>query len=75
MSTESELNFIGKVARKTGLILDPVYTGKAFFGLFRELQKDEGRFPGDVCFLHTGGIFGLLSGKLKFGSFGSVSIN
>jgi D-cysteine desulfhydrase family pyridoxal phosphate-dependent enzyme len=43
-------------ARCEGLILDPVYTGKAFAGL-RALTA-EGKLPGDraVVFWHTGGI-------------------
>jgi D-cysteine desulfhydrase len=47
------------VARASGLILDPVYTGKAFFGLIR-LGKDELRGK-RVLFLHTGGLPGLLA--------------
>lgn len=48
--------FIVEVARKTGLILDPVYTGKALFGLARMPNK-----PARVLFLHTGGLPGLLA--------------
>lgn len=50
---------IVKLARLEGLVLDPVYTGKAFHGLIREIEK--GRFDGcrDLVFVHTGGIFGL----------------
>ncbi len=50
---------IGRVAASEGLVLDPVYTGKAFHALLAEW--DSGRFDGgdDIVFLHTGGIFGL----------------
>jgi len=48
------------VARKEGLILDPVYTGKAFFGMLSEIEA--GHLPGEnILFVHTGGIFGLLA--------------
>ena len=48
------------VARKEGLVLDPVYTGKAFFGMLAEIEA--GHLPGDnILFVHTGGIFGLLA--------------
>jgi D-cysteine desulfhydrase len=42
-----------------GLILDPVYTGKAFHGMLDQIKK--GSFDGDsdIVFIHTGGIFGL----------------
>jgi D-cysteine desulfhydrase len=50
---------IAELSRLEGLVLDPVYTGKAFAGMLAELA--EGRFEGarDIVFIHTGGIFGL----------------
>lgn len=52
---------IRDLARMEGLVLDPVYTGKAFYGLLRELEA--GRFDDcrDIVFVHTGGIFGLMA--------------
>jgi len=52
-------SLIAELAALEGLILDPVYTGKAFYGLISEMA--EGRFgrDQDVVFVHTGGIFGL----------------
>jgi D-cysteine desulfhydrase len=57
---------IEKVARLEGLVLDPVYTGKAFHGLLQELQA--GRFDdsNDVVFIHTGGVFGLFPQRDQF---------
>ena len=50
---------IGELGRMEGLLLDPVYTGKAFAGMLDEIAS--GRFEGcrDIVFVHTGGIFGL----------------
>jgi D-cysteine desulfhydrase len=50
---------IAMAARLEGLVLDPVYTGKAFHGMLEEIRL--GRFAGrrDIVFIHTGGIFGL----------------
>ena len=50
---------IAELARLEGLVLDPVYTGKAFAGLVTEIEQ--GRFEGcqDIVFVHTGGIFGV----------------
>ena len=50
---------IKRLARTEGIVLDPVYTGKAFHGLIDQIGK--GRFGdgGDVVFIHTGGLFGL----------------
>jgi D-cysteine desulfhydrase len=58
-SRPEELRLIGEVARSEALILDPVYTGKAFYGLARELERDPRAFGERIVFVHTGGIFGL----------------
>ncbi|GAB3276424.1 1-aminocyclopropane-1-carboxylate deaminase/D-cysteine desulfhydrase [Parahaliea aestuarii] len=54
-------DLIRDLARLEGLVLDPVYTGKAFYGMLRELER--GRFADcrDIVFVHTGGIFGLMA--------------
>jgi len=54
-----EWHLLREVAEIEGLILDPVYTVKAMLAL-RQMIRD-GRFTKgqDVCFLHTGGIYGL----------------
>ena len=57
LSTAEETADIESVARASGLILDPVYTGKAFRALLHEPE----RFGPRPLFLHTGGIFGLLA--------------
>lgn len=50
---------IARVARAEGIVLDPVYTGKAFHGMLSEIAR--GRFDdsADIIFVHTGGVFGL----------------
>jgi D-cysteine desulfhydrase len=67
-----------QLARKEGILLDPTYTGKAFFGLLAELQK--GRFAparaGEECnilFIHTGGLFGLLADEKMHAIMASAS--
>ena len=52
----SLLDFLLHVARSDGLLLDPVYTGKAFAALPR--LKAEGQLDGQssVVFIHTGGM-------------------
>jgi D-cysteine desulfhydrase len=56
VASPEQLRFIVAVARKCGLLLDPVYTGKAMFGLSRMPEK-----PARVLFIHTGGLPGLLA--------------
>ncbi|MEW6261712.1 MAG: D-cysteine desulfhydrase family protein [Thermodesulfobacteriota bacterium] len=58
-SSPDELKLIRDVARTEGVVLDPVYTAKAFFGLTRELELDPHRFGKRVVFIHTGGLIGL----------------
>jgi len=65
-SKKEELDLIKAVAENTGIILDPVYTGKAMYGLLDQLKK--GRFlqKDKILFLHTGGGFGLFPIKESF---------
>lgn len=57
-STKEELDFIAMVARKEGILLDPVYTGKGFYGLYQTIKKDKNAFGKNILFIHTGGGFG-----------------
>jgi len=52
-------DLIRDLTRLEGVVLDPVYTGKAFLGMLAELAR--GRFDDcdDLVFIHTGGIFGV----------------
>jgi 1-aminocyclopropane-1-carboxylate deaminase/D-cysteine desulfhydrase-like pyridoxal-dependent ACC family enzyme len=52
---------VALLAKREGLFLDPVYTGKAFAGLIRLCR--EGRFAKDdrILFVHTGGAGGLFA--------------
>ena len=59
IAEEPVFRLIAELAAMEGLVLDPVYTGKAFAGMLAEIAA--GRFQGcrDIVFMHTGGIFGL----------------
>lgn len=56
--------WIVNLARKTGLLLDPVYTGKAFAGMMDMLQTCASGGEGDIIFLHTGGTPALFADPL-----------
>jgi D-cysteine desulfhydrase len=56
---EAGLELIRTCARRTGLFLDPAYTGKAMLGLAGEAAKGRWRKSANVLFIHTGGIFSL----------------
>ena len=65
-SRKEELDFIAKIARTEGLILDPVYTGKAMYGLYHEIRKDTFRESQHILFIHTGGLPGLFPKREQF---------
>jgi D-cysteine desulfhydrase len=56
-----ELAALRDLARLEGVVLDPVYTGKAWFGLRSELERNPRAFGDRVVFVHTGGLPGLLA--------------
>jgi D-cysteine desulfhydrase len=61
VATPEVFNTIKYLARTEGLILDPVYSGKAFHGLLEEIKAGQYSNAQDIVFIHTGGIFGLLA--------------
>jgi D-cysteine desulfhydrase len=48
-------------AGSRGLILDPTYTGKSWFGLIQMLKNREIKRGSKVLFWHTGGLFNLIT--------------
>lgn len=53
--TESEKNSILELARKEGILLDPVYTGRAFHAMLDYLKKSKIPANSNVLFWHSGG--------------------
>ncbi len=62
MVSPEQRDFLVDIARRTGLVLDPVYSAKALFALSQMDPK-----PRRVLFLHTGGLPGLLAQADLFG--------
>ncbi len=60
-----ELAMVGRAAREAGLLLDPVYTAKAFLALADAARRDR-RLGRRVLFLHTGGGFGVFPFRESF---------
>ena len=67
ISRPEELEFIKHVAQTEAVVLDPVYTGKAMYGVYNEL-KEGGALVGskNILFIHTGGMFGLFPVSEQF---------
>jgi len=66
VATAAGIEAIELLARTEGILLDPVYTGKAMAGLIDLVRQ--GGFAGDetVVFLHTGGAPGLFAYSENF---------
>ncbi len=66
LPTDAMLEAVTLVARCEGILLDPVYTGKAMAGMIALLR--EGRFKADesVIFVHTGGSSALFGYRWAF---------
>jgi D-cysteine desulfhydrase len=55
LPTEEMIQAVRTVARLEGVLLDPVYTGKAMAGLIGQVMEERYSRGENVLFLHTGG--------------------
>jgi len=63
---ERLINFIRQFVAETGILIEPVYTGKVLYALY-DLAEAGYFMPGSrVLAIHSGGIWGLLGMKDKF---------
>jgi D-cysteine desulfhydrase len=57
---DEELEVVMKAAMETGVVLDPVYSGKALHGLLSDINRDMQQWENsNVLFIHTGGLMGM----------------
>ncbi|NLD61418.1 D-cysteine desulfhydrase family protein [Candidatus Sumerlaeota bacterium] len=54
-----EIETIKLAARTEGLILDPVYTGKAFHAVVTRVREGFFKRDKNILYIHSGGLFGL----------------
>uniref|UniRef100_A0A0E0GDG4 Tryptophan synthase beta chain-like PALP domain-containing protein n=1 Tax=Oryza nivara TaxID=4536 RepID=A0A0E0GDG4_ORYNI len=60
MNTAEELKFVKDIATATGIVLDPVYSGKAAYGMLKDMGANPAKWEGrKILFVHTGGLLGL----------------
>ncbi|XP_062221840.1 putative D-cysteine desulfhydrase 1, mitochondrial isoform X2 [Phragmites australis] len=60
MNTAEELKFVKDIAAATGIVLDPVYSGKAAYGMLKDMASNPTKWKGrKILFVHTGGLLGL----------------
>jgi len=73
LPTAGMLEAVTLLARTEGILLDPVYSGKAMAGLIDLVRRGELRQGQNVVFLHTGGAVGLYGYVHAFGSLSQKS--
>lgn len=60
MSTTEELKFVTEIAETTGIILDPVYSGKAAYQMLKDIMENPYKWGGRrILFIHSGGLLGM----------------
>lgn len=64
-TNEELIHFCKNFIRQTGIMIDPVYTGKALFALANLLQNGTLTNDKKIVFLHTGGTLGIFSDKFR----------
>lgn len=65
-TTPELLNFIRRFIAKTGILIDPVYTGKTLYAIYDLAEKYYFPPGSKLLAMHTGGTFGLLGMKNLF---------
>ena len=57
----ADVPYMEELARIEGILLDPVYTGKAWSGMLQQLREGAFGTDGDIVFVHTGGAAALFA--------------
>ncbi len=60
----NKLGLIKRLFTETGILLDPVYTGKAFFAYHHNFFSKSKK--ANIIFLHTGGLYGVFGRRNEF---------
>jgi len=63
---ERLIEFIKQFVASTGILIEPVYTGKMLFAVYDLAAKDYFKPGSRILAIHSGGIWGLLGMKDKF---------
>lgn len=67
--------FLNTFYEETGIPLDPVYTGKMFFGVYDMLAKGYFKEDAKILLIHTGGLQGIKGMNQKLKSKNRIAIN
>ncbi len=61
------IDFINSFKQKFGIPLDPIYTGKLFFGIMDLIRRDYFKPGSSLLILHSGGLQGIEGFNQRFG--------
>lgn len=64
-TTDVLIDFIEDFRKKHLILLDPIYTGKLFYGVIDLIKQDFFKFNHKIILLHTGGIQGIEGYNIK----------
>lgn len=66
--SEELIHFINEFKQQYHISLDPVYTGKMFYGIFDLIEKNFFKKGSQIIAIHTGGLQGILGFNQRFGN-------
>jgi len=64
--TDELIEFVKRFVASTGILIEPVYTGKMLYALYDLAEKNHFAAGSRILIIHTGGIWGLLGMKDRF---------
>ena len=62
------IDFINTFYEKFGIHLDPIYTGKLFYGVWDEIKQSKFKNGSTIVVIHTGGLQGIAGFNQRFGN-------
>ncbi|MFD0765225.1 1-aminocyclopropane-1-carboxylate deaminase/D-cysteine desulfhydrase [Mucilaginibacter lutimaris] len=65
-TTTELITFIKQFVAQTGILIEPIYTGKMLYAIYDLAAKDHFTPGSKILAIHSGGIWGLLGMKHKF---------
>ena len=65
-TTQELLLFIHNFCKSTGILIEPVYTGKMFFAIYDLIARNMFSPESKILAIHTGGLTGILGMSSKF---------
>jgi 1-aminocyclopropane-1-carboxylate deaminase len=65
-TSDELLEFIRYFCKTTGILIEPIYTGKMFYALYDLIRKDSFPAGSKILSIHTGGLTGIMGMSSKF---------